>query len=65
MRRTIMTVVISVLLGIAITIGWSELYSRNTTFRRGYVGYANAVAERAYDTLQAVGIRAPKITVVE
>ena len=63
--RRIANVICAVIIVIAISIGWSELYSRNETFRKGYVGYSNTVAERIYDTMQAVGIKVPKVIVVE
>lgn len=65
MRRTIAMAVATIILGVIVTIGWSELYSRNETFRRGYVSYSNTVASQIYDTLQSVGIHAPKVVVVE
>lgn len=65
MKKTIMATLGAVVLALIISVGVSEMYYRNETFRKGYIGYANAVIDCIDSVREAVGIHAPKIIVVE
>ena len=65
MKTRIMTMVCVVVAAFIISLGIGQLYSRNETFRKGYVNYANVVETRLHGAMDKIGLHAPKLIFVE
>lgn len=65
MKTRIMTMLAVVLAAFIISLGIGQLYSRNETFRKGYVNYANGIETRLHAAMDKIGLHAPKLVFVE